>query len=737
MTKKSDLHARLDMLIAQGRINDALEVLDNEVTASPSLRPVAAEVERLRQCYGYMSSYALRSLPDPGLPEAYTTLTDDLRSVADTMHRIELTAEAPTLYFNTLRYEQTQLGVSIRSLLDEYRRLHEKLSLVVLAENVDHARRDLTQRLEGLEKRIFNRVWVTFPLSTDDVATLSETFASKSAPDYFKQLLIGAVGLGLTEYYDEKRLLLLMDCVESASTEAAIAALTGLLTGMWIHRSRHMSRRVSQRLDALAETPGWERRVRMVTMQFVRARDTERITRKFNDELLPEMMKLRPDIEKISNAAPFNPEQLEENPEWADMLDKSGVTDRLKELQELQEDGGDVMMATFGKLKTFPFFNDISNWFLPFHPDHSLLVASDSPELMPLAEMMGAAPMFCDNDKFSILLSLSNIPASQREMMASQMRMQSEQMEQMRMASLNHRERAEEEAAANCVHNLYRFHKLFRRKGEFSDPFASDMNLPALPALAKVFDDPDTLMLIGEFYFKRGYYADAYQIFSTLSERIGPSAELFQKMGYCRQATGYIPAAIKLYEQAELLNASSPWTMRRLAACYRTINNWPKAADYYMRLADDNADDANFPLNAGIALVHLHRYDEALAYLYKAEFLGNSSKKTIHAIAWCSMHCGDYPRARKYTEMLLASKPSANDLLNAGHLELLTGHFEKAVGLYADSIAARNFDTSGFMIDFESDSAEIEAFATISPLHRAIVLDHALTRARSFGTPIE
>lgn len=34
-------------------------------------------------------------------------------------------------------------------------------------------------------------------------------------------------------------------------------------------------------------------------MQFIRTRDTERLNREFNDEVLPRMMKLGPDLKKL------------------------------------------------------------------------------------------------------------------------------------------------------------------------------------------------------------------------------------------------------------------------------------------------------------------------------------------------------------------------------------------------------------------------------------------------------
>lgn len=76
-----------------------------------------------------------------------------------------------------------------------------------------------------------------------------------------------------------------------------------------------------------------------------------------NEELLPEMMKLGPSLyKKIRQEDLMNDiNALEENPEWQEMLDKSGITDKLKELTDLQMEGADVFMSTFSHLKSFPF----------------------------------------------------------------------------------------------------------------------------------------------------------------------------------------------------------------------------------------------------------------------------------------------------------------------------------------------------------------------------------------------
>ncbi|WP_285823284.1 tetratricopeptide repeat protein [Duncaniella freteri] len=721
----------IEGLLSGGRLTAAFSVLDNAIIAYPALRQFVGELERLRQGYGYMSGYALQGLPDPGLAESYAGIVEGVRTLVEAMARQMRLKDAPTLYFNTLRYELATPGDSVAALVDEYRNVSQKISLAALAENPTQAARQFSVQAEQLEKRVFNRVWTMYPLGGADEASLLDAIADKSLPGYFKSLIISAVLMGLMEQADERRMLLLMDAYASDDADVSVRALCALLVGMWLYRNRHMSALMRNRLAALKEMPGWVRDVRMATMQYVRSRDTERITRKFNEEVIPEMMKLRPEIEKLKDK-PLDTEAMEENPEWAEILEKSGVADRLKELQELQEDGGDVMMATFSKLKTFSFFNDISNWFLPFHQSHTQIASDDIPEIATLISIMGNAPMFCDNDKYSVALSLSQIPPAQRDMMLRQIRMQTQQMDVVRMAAMDSGHVPQrEELAANYVRNLYRFFKLFRRKGEFTDPFSSGLNIPAIPSLEQEFEDSDTLMVIAEFYFKRGYYSDALEVFRRLTAMSSPSAAISQKMGYCEQSVGDISAALRHYEEAEMLDSSSRWTLRRLAWCHRMLGNWDKALDCYRRLAEDKPDDVSLALNIGLSLVKLHRYDEALQYLFKAEFYGSGSEKATRALAWCTLLGGDYERCVKYTATLLAgTTPRPNDYINAGHLSLLTGHPGEAVDHYVDAIKAMEGSVDSFLRRLADDKVTISAFGGVDPQLMAIVVDTSIAKSK-------
>jgi tetratricopeptide (TPR) repeat protein len=732
MNNAINISQDIERFLSARRLSPAFDLLDNALASDSALWKIKADIERLRESYAFMTRYALDGMPDPARPELYDELVASVRSLTDMINRQTRVADASTLYFNTLRAVQLQREENLSSLVAQYRRVNDRLSLSVLAENVEKAQRELTYQAEDLEKRLFNVLWTLYPLSVDDQTIIQSFLSDKALPAYAKSLLLGAVMAGLMEYYDERRMRILMDAYEVDDAEISVRALCGLLLGMWLHKERPMSSRLRKRFDALVELPRWSVDVKMVQLQFIRARETERISRKFTDEVIPEMMKLKPEIEKLQNR-PLDPESIEENPEWEELLEKSGVADRLKELQEIQEDGGDVLMGTFSKLKTFPFFNDIANWFLPFHSSHSMMTGSFDHTTRMLFEMIVSAPMFCDSDKFSVILSLAQVPESQIRMMTDQIKAHSDQMAQMNLNELNSRGKGREVIANKFMQDLYRFYKLFRRKGEFKDPFNTSLNLIAHPLLREMFDDEETLRIVGEFYFKRKYYSDALDIFDKLSFKITPSAELFQKMGYCKQAMGDLNGALQYYEQSELLNSESRWTMRRLAACYKALSQWNKALLYYKRLAEFKPEDVNLALNIGYCLMETGKYDEALQHFFKAEFISGESERSARPIAWCSLLAGDYDRARKYIGILLSGNPSASDYLNAGHLELLTGHFADAVDRYAASIAARNFDVDDFMKAMHADAYLTGKSTEVDELVMGIIIDRAITHSRELG----
>ncbi|MDE6378281.1 MAG: hypothetical protein K2K72_06010 [Duncaniella sp.] len=721
----------VDRLLSDKLPAAALDELHNALLAYPVLGRYKDRLEEIRQRHGYMRDYALQGLPDPGLDANLAALTGEIYALRDEMEREVLTAEAPTLYYNTVRFLRSSSSETLERLVEEYRRTVRRLSMASLAENAAQAQAELQLRAETLEMRLFNRVWTLHPLTAADSALLTELLGDLSISTEAKALLVSAITMGALEWHDQRRLWLLMDLYASESTPTAVSAraLTGLLILLSAPNRRPLSRATLDRLATLRDLPSWSRDVRMAAMLFVRSRDTERLTRKFDEELMPEMMKMRPEIERLRKN-PITPDDLELNPEWAEALNNSGLSDRLRELQELQEEGGDVMMATFRGLKSFPFFNDMPNWFRLFQPSHSQLRGNDPDTTGALVEMLASAPGLCDSDKYSIALSLSQMPETQRQMVSSQLRMQADAM---RMASADQTAGGTlADLSTAYVRSIYRFFKLFRRKGEFTDPFTGGLDLIGVSELGEEFADREFLELIAEFYFGKGYWEDALRVYTLLEARSELSATIYQKLGFCHQSLGHYELALAYYLRADQLDPDNTWTLARLGRCYQRLAMWEPAADIYRRLERLRPDDTAIALSLGLILLEQERYDEALNYLHKVEFYSPGSEKAVRALARCTLAKGDYDNCTRYTLSLLTSASARpDDYMLAGNMAMITGHPDEATGHYVDAIKLGSLSRKEFLHRLREAYRRLKVPSDFSEALLSIVADTALRRASS------
>ncbi|MDE5607603.1 MAG: tetratricopeptide repeat protein [Muribaculaceae bacterium] len=653
---------------------------------------ITDEITRLEESYRYMLDYAIRGIADPSRKQVYEGLVAGMLTILNRLERHAMTPETPSLYYNTLRYRSHAASGSIPEYLRRYSRLASDSSLFNLVKDGRNDAADQNNRKrEAVERDLFDALWVTFPLSVADYEALTEALASDVYPDYFKQLIINGVLLGALEFYDSRRVQILARVYYSGSEKLAPIALVAQLLVLYKYRNRTLDKQALDAVRLMPDNPAWHSDLKEAFLELVRARDTERITRKMTDEVLPEMIKLRPelnrkfkDLGEISDAI-----EMEENPEWQEMLEKSGIADKLKELTEIQLEGGDVFMSTFAHLKSFSFFNEIANWFMPFHSDYSD-IASMPAELAEVARLIESTPVFCNSDKYSFVLSLQSIPQSQRELMKSQLNMQIDGMLEMQRESLDESRTSRRSVMNRYVQDLYRFFKLFRRKAEFDDPFVSDLNLVTIPALRGQFRDSDTLKAIAEFYFRHKYYGDAINIFKVIEENTYPDGQLFEKMGYCYERTGNIEEALRYYEQAELLDAGSVWTLRHIARCHRLLGQPAKALEYYRRVAEKEGDSESIQtvIAMGNCYLDMAQWGEASGQYFKARYLDEKSTRVIRPLAWSLLMQKDFMRARELYDEILKLNPTADDYLNMGHLALAVHDHDNALNFYKLSISA-------------------------------------------------
>ena len=673
---------------------------------------ITDEIGRLEESYRYMLDYAMRGIADPSRQKVYAGIVASMNRLLDKLERHALTNESPTLYYNTLRYINQSLKDSVTSLIRKYDTLNNDYW-----NTGAHLMPDCPQSMENrrkretLERDLFNLLWTAMPLTNEDYESLSAVFKSDRYYNRFKQFIISALLLGALEYYDPRRILLLIDAYEAGDDNIAPVAVIALAVTLYMYRDRTLDPQVIARLKLLSDNMTWHNDLRDAFLELVRARDTERITRTMQEEVVPEMMKLRPEITKrFTN--PDNPNtditDLDINPEWQEMLEKSGIAEKMKKLFEIQLEGGDVFMSTFAHLKSFPFFNDISNWFMPFHTERSE-VALVPEELGDMVRVLENTPIFCNSDKYSFVLSLRNIPASQREMLKTQLNSQVDGLLEIQNSSIETGAKKRASVMNRYVQDLYRFFKLFRRKSEFKDPFILDLNLVTVPAISKEFNDIESLHTIAEFYFKHQYYADALSLFKAIESLSYPDIQLFEKMGYCYERDNDYTQALKYYEQAELLSADSLWTLRHIALCHRMLGNPKEALSYYKRIVEkENGESIATAMSIGNCYLEMGQFAKAAKYYYKVNYLDEKSQRGRRQLAWCLMMQREFEKARKLYDELLSSNPTADDYLNMGHLSLAMADDNNALNYYKLCIAQNGSTLDDFAEKLNND---VEAFS--------------------------
>lgn len=695
-----------DRMLSQGRLHEAITMLKS-ISEKKMLWEVTDRITRVEEAYRYMLRYAMEGVEDPHRDVIYNNIKNDLRMLYDRLTRLVNIQSSATLYYTTLRAGNVP---AVADACSSYRKLLHGNDAFSIAAGVSQGVSSV--ELESAETTLFESVWVNFPYSGDDENALNALMGDASIPAHVKILVISALMLGSMEFFDSRRSLVLANVYasEASGEQIRMTALTALLLSLYVNRSKEFPPELSARISVLRDMASWRQDIKTVYLELIRTRDTERITTKLRDEIVPEMIKMKPEIDKRIKAdfeQGVDPSELEENPEWQDFLESSGIADRMKELSEIQEEGGDVLMGTFSQLKSYPFFYNPANWFRPFYAD-SPVVAQLGDDTNVLGELIAQSFFMCDSDKYSFVLAFASMPETQRNMMISQIKAQNINAAEIQNASLNLSTDTRKNVVNKYVQNLYRFFRLFRRRSDFKDPFASEINLIDVKPLQSDFMEDSTLQLVGEFYFKHQYYKEAFGVFNLREAHIFPDATLYQKLGYCQQRLGNTESAIKYYEQSELLTGNSLWTTKRLAAAHKQMGNFKEALEYYNRLDAMQPDKFATSLNIGQCQMALGQYAEASKAFYKAHYLDERSEKPMRLLAWALLMQKDLDASQGiYDKILNTMTTQPLDYLNRGHVALVKGDFRTAINFYNKFVAASPGGWPDFIREMSDDSSHL------------------------------
>lgn len=699
------LHKRIHQQLDTGSVKLAIELTQSLVSGTQQL-VFQTKLDEISNTYHNLLRYFAEGTPDPMRQQIYAKICTQTYEIADRVRHLALLPNSPQIYYETKRTLAIQ-PIDMLTLVHEVQAKHELKD---------------QNGYELAANQMFNKLWSTDFLSESDTLAVQWALKNEPFPEAAKCQLVSALLMGLQMAFDEAKAGLLFDAADLPSNEVRVRALIGLLLTFYTYQKRIIHYpSLTHRLETTAESVDFVYLLRTIITRFILARETEKVTHRLQEEILPEMMKLAPTMNRWIDRSPESTESLEEglNPEWQDLLSNSDLSKKIEEYNRLQEEGVDVMHSTFIHLKHFPFFRQLGNWFLPFDLHHSLFANQPLIKNDTLQEIIETSFM-CNSDKYSLCHSLMQVPESYRQAMIGQFESQLSQANVQKKADLHTRHTHIETIAGQYIQDLYRFYKLYPRKSDFEDIFDSTLDFHNQPELKPYLCDLETQAHIAEFYLRKGYFENAQELFEAMLATQSTDNSLCQKIGYCQQMNGNTAAALQSYLRAELLQPDSPWLLRRLAACYRAQKEPNKALPYYLRYEQLCPNQVSHTVQTGHCYLELKSYNEALNCYFKADYLEPGNPKHWRPIAWCSFVSRKYEQAHSYYQRIIESDPQAVDYLNAGHTAWALNEVKKALGLYRLAVDKKDF--TNFLALFHEDEPHL-LNAGIAPNEVALLLD--------------
>ncbi|MBQ8519803.1 MAG: tetratricopeptide repeat protein [Bacteroides sp.] len=719
-------------LLKSERLKEALVQLEAICTQAPDWK-LRSKVEELKTAYGYMLQYARQGVQDPNREKMRRQMRRTAYELTDWADIALQTPRSGDVYYQHLRTYQQHPASSYTELQMRLEAYTEDIGTVsILYADKQHRQTEtekICRRHEEALNELFNKTWTHLFWNEAEAEEVQQITDSLLIASNDKAVLVSAVMMSLLYLFDERKVsFLLKNCVHE-DVQVSQRSLVGLVIVADRYRERiQLYPSLLSQFHLLHDNDTFRRHLFTVQMQLLMTRETSKITKKMNEDIIPGIMKAaKMGKEKISFEQ--KEDEVDINPEWEEWIDKSGVSDKIREMGNLQIEGADIYMSTFVMLKSFPFFNHVSHWFYPFDMNQA--------DMLPITQKLGThwlntfsimmeTDIFCNSDKYSFCLTLANMPFASQEQAFQQMtaQMHADGEDQAKLQQrLNYSKNAKN-ISRQYIQDLYRFSKIWVSKHYSSgnDLFASAFCLWENPLVNTSLLQKEYLKGLADFLFHKGHHDDASTLYMKLAEVENGNVEIYQKIGYIQQKKKQYKNAIRTYEHANLLASDNVWTLKHLAQCHKFSYNYEQALSYYKQVEQVLPDDLNITQQTGECLVRLERYEEALAYFYKVEYLEKNPLQARRAIAWCSFCIGRYEEALKYYRLLLQEEhPQKQDWLNAGHVHWVKGNMEQAIAHYAE---ARKLckDHTEFITFMEEDMERLTA-SGISAEDIRILLD--------------
>jgi len=699
--------------IFKGRLKEALDET-GRLIRSITQSEYYYQLENFTENYKNLLHYAFEGYKDPQQKIILINLSASLLNMADEIRQILIMQFLPVRRQETiaLAREMGEDPMMVAGHIDDIFFNRELDKLIEESESKQTTPSGSFSISARDMDSIFRWIWLSSKFGEYHITLIRKIFRSETVEWYDKCLIISAITISLLDYFDIQKLLLLIEFSEARQDHIYQRILTGLILALTVYDKRIVFYpELSEKLKRLSSDENICNDVEMILLQLLMARETEKISREFEEEVLPEMKKMMPKIEdKLQLGQPEEEDMEGKNPGWKDLVEEvPGLFEKIEKFSKMQIEGADVFMSTFKLLKRFDFFNIMSNWFVPFHPGHPEINKStpESEEInQRLIDSLSKAFYICNSDKYSFALNFQAIPAQQRSMIVTNFEAEFAQMQEM----ASEEQLLDQSLQSNAIftqyiQDLYRFFKLYPSKEEFEDAFQRRFSFNDLYFYRTFFEQEGFTERLASFYFEKEHYYEAIEIYEYIIGKSVPKGEYYEKIAYSFQKIGRFKKAVEFYNKAELFDTNRLWILKKLGWCSLKLKDYTSALNYFRDASILQPDDMNLQSQVGQCYLNLKDFEHGLQTYTKVGFFSSDNLKVLRPIAYCQFVLGKLAQAETtYREILEIANPvSPYDLMNAGHVQLCLNKRKQAAELYSKCLSVKLARQEDLIAAFDED----------------------------------
>lgn len=694
-------------LIAKHNVGKALRAMKETIAEDKLPGYIVARYEDVKNDYRLMQDAMMRGLRDDKIDEVYADIMRKVYGAGLDVFIEEKVKKYSSFAYARVSAQQTEAHPdAVRTVLEAY--VQDMAMMAFEPESTRKAKMEkLTADHHAYMKQIFNALLVAPMWNDRRAADFADLLLSPTIDRDDALLLVSAVMLATMNVNDPYKWDMLAEVYVRATDKVLkMRALVGWVLSLpYDPRGPRLFPFVQERIKAMLADKTTLKQMLDMQMQMLFCCNADADNEEIQRNIMPTLIK-----NTNLQMTRLGIVEKEDDP-MKDIMDPNAAERDMEEMErkyrkmmDMQKQGSDIYFGGFSKMKTFPFFNDLCNWFAPFNAAHPALGAARERLAGStfLNNLMENGP-FCDSDKYSFALAIAQImdrmPDNVKEMLNSDAT----------FGPTVSKDEQENPAyiCRSYLQSLYRFFRLYRSKRDFLNPFIldelEDNDGNALFLSYKLLACPEmeenAVALCG-FLLKRKMMRELMSMAICFKSSQNPRLVRFLAL---------VPMTDGKWQEAYDLFASVPEdqhteeSLRGMAHCCMSLKRFGEAVAIYRRLLAMHPDSFSYQLNLAVCLMSSDAasscgdaaslggkvearpnkvVEEGTKLLYKLDYEHPNNANVRRVLAWCMMLQGNFDKAIDiYTRLLSQPDAVSADRLNAAYAHWLSRNVARAVAL--------------------------------------------------------